>query len=124
MKRILVLAAGALILTGCAALSGGITYNDPFQSTSERRLSVRVENTNGFDMSVVALAPGRRYQLGQVQGRTIRQFSIPWSQHQEVRFQIEPVAGRRHTTQALPVGPGEWIWLQITEPINRSVVRR
>ncbi len=124
MKRIVLLAATALLLGGCGFLFGGITHSDPFQSQAERRLSVRVENLNGEDMAVRALAAGRRVELGRVQGLSVRQFSIPWSRRQDVRFQIEPIAGRSHTTQPLPVGPGELVNLHITEPINRSYLRR
>jgi hypothetical protein len=124
MKRIVLLAATALLLGGCGFFFGGITGSDPFQSQSERRLSVRVENLNGDDMAVRALAAGRRVELGRVQALSVRQFSIPWARRQDVRFQIEPIAGRSHTTQSVPVGPGEFVSLLITEPITRSQLRR
>jgi len=124
MKRALVLSALALVLGGCAALSGGITASDPFQASAERRLSVRVENIHQDDMSVRVIGAGRRHELGRIQGRTVQQFSVPWPSHQEVRFQIEPIVGRRHTTQSVPAGPGERVYLVITQPLERSVVRR
>lgn len=124
MKRALVLSAIVLAFGGCAALSGGITANDPFRSQAEQRLSVRIDNIHGDDMSVSALAPGRRHNLGRIQGRSVQQFSIPWSSTQEVRFHIEPLTGRRHTTRGVPVGPGEFVNLVITQPVERSTVRR
>jgi glucose dehydrogenase len=113
-----------LLVTGCAFLSGGITYDDPFQSQAERRLTVRVENLHSQDVRIVAMAPGRRFPLGQVEPRTVRQFSVAWSRQEEVRFQIEPLAGSRHTTQSVPAGPGDFLWLQVAEPASRSSIRR
>jgi hypothetical protein len=124
MTRTLVLAAVFLLVGGCAVLSGGITSSDPFRSQAEQRLSVRVENVNFDDMTVTALSPGRRHSLGRIPGRSTRQYSIPWSSTQEIRFQIEPQTGRRHTTRGVPVGPGEFVSLIITQPVERSVVRR
>ena len=124
MKRALVFSALALVLGGCAALSGGITSSDPFLASAERRLSVRVENIHQDDMSVRVLGAGRRHDLGRIQGRTVQQFSVPWPSHQEVRFQIEPIVGRRHTTHSVSAGPGERVHLVITQPVERSVVRR
>jgi hypothetical protein len=124
MKRALILAATGLLLGGCAALSGGITSSDPFRSQSERRLSVRIENVYGAEVTVSAIGPGRRHNLGRIQGHSVRQYSIPWFSTQEVRFQIEPETGRRFTTRGVPVGPGEFVSLLITEPVERSIVRR
>jgi hypothetical protein len=124
MKRALILAAVLLLVGGCAALSGGITSSDPFRSQAEQRLSVRVENIHGDEMTVSAIAPGRRHSLGRIQGRSVQQYSIPWSATQELRFQIEPLTGRRHTTRGVPVAPGEVVSLVITQPVERSLIRR
>jgi uncharacterized protein with von Willebrand factor type A (vWA) domain len=112
------------VLSGCGFLRGGLTANDPFRSQSERQLIVRVENTGIEDVSIQAVGPGRRVNMGRVQGRSIRQFSIPWASVQDVRFQIEPLGGRRYTTQAVMVGPGEFVQLVVTQPVDRSFVRR
>jgi hypothetical protein len=112
------------VLSGCSLLQGGFTANDPFRSQSERQLVVRVENTGIEDVSIQAVGPGRRVNLGQVQGRSIRQFSVPWASVQDVRFQIEPLGGRRFTTPAVMVGPGEVVQLVVTQPVDRSFVRR
>ncbi|TVP47565.1 MAG: hypothetical protein EA350_04760 [Gemmatimonadales bacterium] len=124
MKRAFTVVAVALVVGGCAILGGGITSSDPFRSQAERRLSVRVENVNTDEMTVNALAPGRRHSLGRIPGRSVQQFSIPWASTQDVRFQIEPLRGRRHTTRGVSVGPGESVHLLITQPVERSAVYR
>jgi hypothetical protein len=111
-------------LSGCAALTGGFAANDPFRGQAERQLTVRVENTGNEEVAVTALAPGRRTSLGRIQGRSVRQFSVPWSSIQDVRFQIEPLGGRRTTTAGIAVGPGEFVQLVVTQPADRSYVRR
>jgi hypothetical protein len=105
-------------------LTGGFAANDPFRGQAERQLTVRVENTGTEEVSVLALGPGRRTSLGRIQGRSVRQFSVPWSSVQDVRFQIEPLGGRRVTTAGIVVGPGEFIQLVVTQPVDRSYVRR
>ncbi len=124
LQRLLLLATLVFLTTGCGALSAGITGSDPFAGHAERRLSVRVDNGNTSDMSVRAIVPGRRVELGRVRARTVQQFSIPWSGHQEVRFQVEPMGGRQHTTNGISVGPGDFVNVVITDPVSRSFVRR
>jgi hypothetical protein len=124
MKRLVLLASLFLLATGCGFLSGGITSSDPFMSHAERRLQVRVDNSNGMDMSVRAISAGRSVEMGRVRARSVQQFSIPWPGPQEVRFQVEPLGGRRHTTNGIPARPGEFVNLVITQPVERSFVRR
>lgn len=121
VRRFMGLGVVLLALSGCAALG---TANDPFRTQSEQQLIIRVENTGVDDVTIHAMGPGRRVSLGRIQGRSIRQFSIPWSSVQDVRFQIEPLGGRRVTTQAVLVGPGEFIQLVVTQPADRSFIRR
>jgi hypothetical protein len=110
--------------SGCSALTGGFAANDPFQTQSERQLTVRVENTGNEEVTVVAVGPGRRTSLGRIQGRSVRQFSVPWNSVQDIRFQIEPLGGRRVTTASVMVGPGEFVQLVVTQPVDRSYIRR
>jgi hypothetical protein len=123
--RLVLLATLLAGATGCALLSGGIASSDPFMSASERRVIVRIDNLNGQDVAVTALGPGRRHNVGWIQSRTGRQYSVPWSgQRQEIRFQLEPRSGRRVTVPGFSVGPGEFVALVITEPLQNSYVRR
>lgn len=124
MIRLLLLALLVAGTASCASLSGGITASDPFQSSAERRLSIRIENLGPGEASVRALAPGRRTEIGRVRERTVQQYSVPWSRTQEVRFQIEVTGGRRHTTLGVVVGPGELVHLVVADPVARSFIRR
>jgi hypothetical protein len=75
-------------------------------------------------VSVRALSAGSRVSLGTVDPRSRRAVAIPWNNRDNVRFQLELLAGRSHTTQSLTVGPGDRVELWIGDPVQRSVVRR
>jgi hypothetical protein len=123
---------GALLLVGlgcllgtsaCGWLPGGTDW-DPFASPGERRLAIRIENANRNDVEVRVISGGRRHNLGTVSSRTFRQTSIPWSSTQDLRFEINPLTGRRHTTQGVMVSPGDRVELIVADPVQRSVIRR
>lgn len=115
----------AMGLPGCSFLLSGLEPSDPFATTSEQRVSVRVENLTSEDVSVRALGPGRRMELGQIRARTVQQFSIPWTSFRDIRFQLElTTGGRPHTTQAVPVASGDQVNLFVGLPLSRSQVRR
>lgn len=109
-----------LLLSGCG---GGASY-DPFAGTAERRVTVRIQNLHNSDVNVVALGPGLRHEIGMVSARAVRQASVPWSGYQDLRFQIEPIGGRRVTTSGVAVGPGERVELIVQSPVERSFIRR
>jgi hypothetical protein len=113
------------VLTGCGFLLSGLEPSDPFASTTERRVSVRVENLTSEDVMVRALGSGRRVEIGRVRARSIQQVSIPWSSFRDIRFQLElTTGGRPHTTLSVPVSPGDQVNLLVGVPLNRSQVRR
>jgi hypothetical protein len=112
-----------LIVTGCGALAGRSSW-DPFASTQDRQISIRVENPTTMDVSVFALSPGRRMELGTVASRSTQQYRITWSLTQDIRFQIDPIGGRRHTTAPTGVSPGDRLELWVQQPLERSFVRR
>jgi hypothetical protein len=120
---LLLLLVLGFMLPGCGLLNQGSSW-DPFRPSSERQLTVYVNNLHTRDAAVILVAPGRRVRLGSVPGRSTEIFFAPWSQVQEVRFQVEPVGARRHTTQGATVGPGERIELVIQNPAQHSFIRR
>jgi hypothetical protein len=124
-KALLPLALLFLILPGCSFLLLGLEPSDPFASTSERRVTVRIENLTSEDVNVRALGSGRRNELGRIRARSIQQFSVPLGSTRDLRFQLElTTGGRGHTTQSIPVAPGDQINLFVGLPLNRSQVRR
>jgi hypothetical protein len=123
IRRLVSVLGLVLLVTGCGALSGRSTW-DPFASTQDRQISIRVENPTTADVTVSALSPGRRVQLGTVASRSTQQYRITWSSTQDIRFQIDPVGGRRHTTAPTGVSPGDRVELWVQQPLERSFVRR
>lgn len=113
----------ALAVTGCGLLSGGGTW-DPFASQSERQLQIRVQNSTGDDVRIEVLAAGRREALGLVGGRTAREFGVPWSRTENIRFRLDPIAGNRLTVGNVLVSPGDRVDLYLQEPLSRSFVVR
>lgn len=112
-----------LALGGCGGLLGRGDW-DPFRSSAERQLSIFILNENAAHVSVVAVGPGTRMNLGTIDPRSRRAVAIPWSSRNSVRFQLELLAGRRHTTPSVLVGPGDRVELWIGDPVQRTVVRR
>jgi hypothetical protein len=111
-----------LVLPACALF--GRSEWDPFLTGDERQLRVRVENPTHRDVVVHVLHSGARTRLGRVSARSGRLYPVPLSSTREVRFQVDPVGDRRHTTDAILAGPGEVVELVIQEPASRSFVRR
>jgi hypothetical protein len=112
-----------LLATGCGVLGQRSSW-DPFATTSERRLVINVQNRSVDDVTVNVLVAGRRESLGMITGRSHRQFSLSWSRAENVQFQLEPVAGRRHTVGGGVVRPGDRLDLYVQDPITRSFVSR
>ena len=113
----------AVLLAGCGGLLGRGDW-DPFRSAAERQLAVIIFNEHSAHVSIRALSVGRRENLGTVDPRSRRTVAIPWSTRDNIRFQLELLAGRTHTTRSILVAPGDRVELWIAEPVQRSVVRR
>jgi hypothetical protein len=119
--RLALVALLAFAASACA--TSGSTAN-PF-SEGGRAESVRIEvlNLNFSDARLTALRDGRRTSLGIVGGKQEGQFTIPWEYPQELRIEINLLAGPTCQTEAMPVDPGDILELQITEIFSQSVCR-
>lgn len=115
-----------LFLFFLAACGGwaGRTDSDLFSSRDERSFSIQVENLSTEDMRVSVLEPDRRHDLGQIKPRSTGRFTIPMSDHAQVRIWIEPFSGSPHTIPAMSVGPGDHLELVLQFPASRSILRR
>jgi len=122
-RLFLALAVSVLAGSGCLSTTGG-SGADPFGGADENRILVRVENLADSDMTISALGPRQRQVLGVVRGRSSARFEIPWRSRDFLRFQIEPMDGAPHTTDAVSLEPGEQIQLFLQWPASRSTVRR
>ena len=117
------IAACLLLLAGCASLGQGFR-SDPFATAAERSVMVVVENTTRNDIRVEARGPRDRHSIGVVGAGSIRQVAVPWSEFQEIRFQIDPFVERQSIIMGGTAGPGDRVTLVVVTPYNRSYVRR
>jgi len=110
-----------LALVGCA--SGGARPNgdSPFSST-DRPDSIRIEvlNLNFQEARLYALRDSERVSLGIVGGKQEGSFTIPWNLSQDLRIEINLLAGPTCTTESLPVQPGDILELQINSVFSQS----
>ena len=124
MNRIIAALALAILAGGCASFGPQSFRGDPFAPAADRSLVVFIENTTMEDIRIEARSPRDRYELGMISSRSARQTSIPWSELQDLRFQLDPLSGRRATTRPASVGPGERVTLVIVQPLEQSFIRR
>lgn len=118
-------AAAALVLalvTGCA---GSRPVTNPFDPASAASQSIRinVENNNFNEATVRAVSRTER-RLGVVPGNGRESFTLNWPTVDDLRIRIDILAGDRFTTNRVSVGPGETVYLQIMNPVYRSLLRR
>ena len=122
MKRLLaILALGAA--AGCSSTS---QPRNPFESqggASSTTIRINVENNNFNEATIRSVARTER-RLGTVPGNGRESFTIDWPAVNDLRLQIDILAGDRFTTNRIQVSPGENVYLTITNPIYRSLLRR
>lgn len=110
-------------LAACAG--AGSTTSDPFDGPGGRNeFRILVQNDNFYDARVYTLLDGVRRLLGTVGGKTNGVFTMPLEFSQELRLEIDLLAGPTCVTQALTVDPGDTIQLQIMpEPLGADFCR-
>lgn len=102
-----------LVLGACGAGSGAV--DSPFADLGDRNLfRIYVENDNYYDARLYAVASGGvRQSLGFVTGKTRHVFTVPWSFSNELRIEVNMVAGPTCVTEPITVDPGDELRLQI-----------
>lgn len=120
MTRPMMVAALCFAVAACAT-GGGTDTAGPFSST-DRPNSVRIEvlNLNFQDARLYALRDTERLSLGTVGGKQEGTFTLPWNMSQNLRIEINLLAGPTCTTEALPVQPGDILELQIQSVFSQS----
>ena len=110
------------LVTGCG---GSRPVTNPFEPGSATAQSIRinVENNNFNEATVRAVARTER-RLGVVPGNGRETFTLNWPTVDDLRIRIDILAGDRYTTNRVSVGPGETVYLQIMNPVYRSLLRR
>jgi len=119
-RVVLRLLPAALVLAACGGMSQSV--DDPFAAPEDRNMfRIYVQNDNFYDARVYVLAGGGvRRQLGFVGGKTDHVFTVPWSFSNDLRIEINMVAGPTCTTEPLVVDPGDELRLQIMSAITGS----
>lgn len=107
-----------LVLCACAVAQAS---NDPFSGAdaSERdEFRLHVENDNFYDARIYTIVNGVRRPIGYVGGHSRQVFTVPWSFSNDLRVQIDLLAGPTCTTEVIPVDPGDELLLQIVGNAN------
>jgi len=109
-----------LILGACGGMGGRV--DDPFADFGDRNLfRIYIQNDNYYDARVYAIAGGGlRQSLGFVGGKTDHVFTVPWSFSNELRIEINMVAGPTCVTEPIVVDPGDELRLQIMSAITTN----
>lgn len=109
-----------LVLGACGGMGG--TVDDPFADFGDRNLfRIYVQNDNFYDARLYAIASGGvRQSLGFVGGKTDHVFTVPWSFSNELRIEINMVAGPTCVTEPITVDPGDELRLQIMSAIGSN----
>jgi len=104
---------------GCAR---GGTANNPFEGRASREgsIDVRIENQNFGDATIHALRGGERIRLGQVTGKSQKDFKVRWNFSVPIEFEVDIVGGRGCGVRAMTVDPGDKIWLRIPTEIGMT----
>ncbi|MDE2752092.1 MAG: hypothetical protein OXI83_05895 [Gemmatimonadota bacterium] len=118
-------AATAIVLALVTGCTGSREVTNPFdpRSASSQSIRINVENNNFNEATVRAVARTER-RLGVVPGNGRESFTLNWPTVDDLRIRIDILAGDRYTTNRVSVGPGETVYLQIMNPVYRSLLRR
>lgn len=119
----------ALVTVGCAqtgrplAGGGGGVSDDPFSTSTDRpnRIRIEVRNLNFADARLYAIRDGgARMSLGSVTGKTDASFTLDWRLNQDIRIEINLLAGPTCMTRRIQVQPGDILELQIASVFSQS----
>jgi hypothetical protein len=111
-RAVLSLLPALLALSACGTTSS--STGDPFGGPAGRNeVRILVQNTNFYDARIYAIVDGLRRHLGTVGGKTDGVFTMPLAFSQDIRLQIDMLAGSDCTTDVIPVDPGDTLQLQI-----------
>ncbi len=122
LARLAVAGLAVAVMAGCVK-----NFPNPFDRSGGQADSVQlyVDNQNFNDVRLWKIGLDGRTNLGTVTGRSQRTIQVPWRQTADIRFQIEPLAGRSYQTNMITAAPGDRLQLYIREnPGNTYLTRR
>lgn len=113
--RLATAAAVALTLAGCALAHGAA--RNPFAPAGSRgrdgSVQVLVDNQNFGDATIHAYRGSERFRLGEVTGKSEKRFTVRWNFSLPMEFDIHLVGGGDCWVRAMPVDPGDRVWVRI-----------
>ncbi len=119
--KYLAMAVTAMALAGCA---GSVEPPNPFEGgAASRSIRINVINNNFNEATLRAVARTER-RLGIVPGNGRESFTVAWPTVDDLRIRIDLLAGDDILTNRISVGPGDTVYLTITNPLYRSLLRR
>jgi hypothetical protein len=109
-KPTLLVAAFALLVSACSALSHG-------SGVEPARATIRVDNEGFSDMTVYAVRSAQRVRLGLAPGHANTIFTVPSALMNgltQLRFIADPIGGARASvSEEITVAPGDSVTLTI-----------
>lgn len=110
-----------MVTGGC--FSGWGKPADPFrpEESAGGEVRITVENLNFNDVTIFAVRGGQRLRLGDVTGKSLNRFTMRLSFSLDVSFEAFLVGNRGCTVRALPVDPGDEVWVRI--PVSMAAGR-
>ncbi|MDZ7780895.1 MAG: hypothetical protein U5R14_13320 [Gemmatimonadota bacterium] len=114
-------------LLGVGACGLTTSSHNPFDGSLEQeqedRLRIQIQNMNFNDVTIYAVSAGQRERLGNVTGKTDRNFRLRWNYANPISFEIDVVGGSGCDTNPLAVEPGARVWVQIPNQVRSSGCR-
>jgi hypothetical protein len=96
---------------GCAR---GSSAKNPFLGRAAR------EDQNFGDATIHALRGGERIRLGQVTGKSQKDFKIRWNFSVPIEFEVDIVGGQGCGVRPMTVDPGDRVFLRIPTQIGMT----
>jgi hypothetical protein len=118
------LAATLALVSATACASGGSSSPFVEEGQAPRRLEIRVDNIAFNDATLYAVTRSRRQRLGIVQAKSNGRFVIEWPTLQDIQIEIDLLASQSFLSDVLSVAPGEYLEIQVQEPVNTTVISR
>jgi hypothetical protein len=113
----------AILVLAPAACARGSSSRNPFEGGSRDgagSIEVRIENQNFGDATIHALRGGERIRLGQVTGKSQKDFRIRWNFSVPIEFRVDLVGGEGCGVRPMTVDPGDKVWLRIPTQIGMT----
>jgi hypothetical protein len=110
----------ALGLAACAKPQAKNPFAAPGTGRGEGSIRVRIENQNFGDATIHAIRGGERIRLGQVTGKSEKDFTMRWTFSLPLEFEVHIIGGQGCGVRPLSVDPGDRVWVRIPTQIGAS----